>query len=145
MLLVAIQLASTGAMVGLIWFVQIVHYPLYQAVGTNAFSAYENAHTRLTAFVVGPVMAVETGTAVAIVAVGVPGVRSSLAVAGLMLILGIHATTALLQVPAHRELCQGYDDRVARWLVRSNWLRTVGWSARLVIAVMMVVAASHAA
>jgi hypothetical protein len=41
-----VHLAATAAMVGLIWFVQVVHYPLFASVGADEFVAYENAHTR---------------------------------------------------------------------------------------------------
>ena len=35
--IVLLQLASTLAMVGLIWFVQVVHYPLFEKVGAGGF------------------------------------------------------------------------------------------------------------
>jgi hypothetical protein len=41
---------------GLIWFVQVVHYPLFHKVGVSGFSGYEKAHMRLTSFVVIPLM-----------------------------------------------------------------------------------------
>lgn len=67
-LVLATHLAATAAMVGLIWFVQIVHYPLFALVGTAEFPRYEAAHTRSTSFVVGPAMAVEGISALAIAA-----------------------------------------------------------------------------
>ena len=57
------QIASTLYMTGLIWFVQIVHYPLLGAVGGSEFSAYEQRHMSLTTWVVAPTMLVEAGTA----------------------------------------------------------------------------------
>ncbi len=32
------HLVATAAMVGLIWFVQVVHYPLFAAVGSGGFA-----------------------------------------------------------------------------------------------------------
>ena len=60
------HVAATLFMVGLIWFVQIVHYPLFGSVGRGGFAGYSQAHSRLTGFVVGPPMLVEAGTAVAL-------------------------------------------------------------------------------
>jgi hypothetical protein len=37
----------------------------------------------------------------------------------------------LWQVPAHKSLERKFDLRVHAWLINSNWLRTVAWSARL--------------
>jgi hypothetical protein len=54
--------ASTLVMVGVIWFVRVVHYPLFEQVGKAAFAAYETAHARLTTWVVAPTMLVEALT-----------------------------------------------------------------------------------
>ena len=62
-----IQDAATLFMVGLIWFVQIVHYPLFSRVGEEAFQRYETDHQRLTTWVVGPPMLAEFATAILLV------------------------------------------------------------------------------
>ncbi len=41
------HITATLYMTGLIWFVQIVHYPLFARVGNAEFSAYEQRHTAL--------------------------------------------------------------------------------------------------
>jgi hypothetical protein len=55
--------AATLFMVGLIWFVQVVHYPLFSRVGSDAFVPYAAAHGVLTTWVVGPPMLLEFATA----------------------------------------------------------------------------------
>jgi sterol desaturase/sphingolipid hydroxylase (fatty acid hydroxylase superfamily) len=61
------NLAATWFMVGLIWFVQVVHYPLFAAVPAGEpFAAYHRQHVRRTTWVVAPVMLVELVTAVAL-------------------------------------------------------------------------------
>ena len=65
--MIGIHAAATLYMTGLIWFVQVVHYPLMARVGGGGFAAYEAAHTNRTAWVVGPAMLAEAGTAVALV------------------------------------------------------------------------------
>ena len=49
---------------------------------------------------------------------------------GVGLIAFIWASTFLLQVPAHNRLGSGFDESSWRMLVRSNWLRTMAWTAR---------------
>jgi hypothetical protein len=50
-----LQAAATLFMTGVIWFVQVVHYPLMARVGAAGFPDYEAAHARLTGYVVvGP-------------------------------------------------------------------------------------------
>ena len=53
------HLAATLIMVGVIWFVQVVHYPLFSRVGPEKFSLYTEAHPRLATYVVGPPLLVE--------------------------------------------------------------------------------------
>jgi hypothetical protein len=128
------HLLATVSMVGLIWFVQVVHYPLFAAVGPDGFAAYETAHTRRTGWVVGPFMGVEGACAVLLAVAPPPGVDRGLAVVGLALLGVVHASTVGLQVPAHQRLCAGFDEATWHRLVRTNWIRTVGWSARGVVA-----------
>ncbi len=140
--LISMHLAATAAMVGLIWFVQVVHYPLFEAVGRAEFVSYETAHRFRTAIVVGPLMAAEALTAGLLVLTPPTGVGRGLPLAGVGVLAVVHLSTVCLQVPRHAELSRGYDESAHRRLVRSNWIRTVGWSARCVIAVVMVLVAS---
>jgi hypothetical protein len=141
--LLAVHLAGTAAMVGLIWFVQVVHYPLFAQVGVDEFDRYAQHHQRLTSFVVGPLMLVEGVTAVVLALVTPAGLSRVLPVTGLALLAVIHASTVGLQVPMHRRLGTGYNAGAARMLVRTNWVRTIGWSARGVLAVAMLVVATR--
>ena len=122
--------AATLFMVGVIWFVQLVHYPLFARVGRPGFAAYSGSHTRLTGLVVGPPMLLEAATAVALVVWTPPGISVPLVWAGLILVAGIWLSTAFLQSPRHTTLGRGFDPSVHRFLVTSNWLRTVLWSLR---------------
>ena len=140
--LLAVHLAATAGMMGLIWFVQLVHYPLFEAVGPDHFVAYESAHQRRTSWVVGPLMGVEGLSALAIAAALRDEIGLALTLAGLALLAVIHASTVMLQVPAHRRLSERYDGDVVRRLVRTNWVRTIGWSLRVVVASAMIVTAT---
>jgi hypothetical protein len=122
--------AATLFMVGVIWFVQLVHYPLFARVGRPGFAAYSGSHTRLTGLVVGPPMLLEAATAVALVVWTPPGISVPLVWEGLILVAGIWLSTAFLQSPRHTTLGRGFDPSAHRFLVTSNWLRTVLWSLR---------------
>lgn len=128
------QLAATWFMVGLIWLVQIVHYPLFSRVGAANFSVYARRHQRLTTFVVAPPMIVELFCS-ALIVWARPA--SALAWIGAGLAAAIWLSTALVQVPMHGRLSGGFDARGHALLVRTNWLRTAAWSARGVLAIVM--------
>ena len=124
------HLAATLFMVGVIWFVQVVHYPLFSRIGPEKFSLYSEAHSRLTTYVVGPPMLVEALTALLLVFQRPEGVPLAAALIGLALVVAVWLSTALLQVPRHTTLGSGFDRRAWSGLVLSNWVRTVAWSAR---------------
>ena len=131
------HLAATLFMVGLIWFVQVVHYPLFARVGEEGFTLYSEAHSRLTSYVVGPPMLLEAATALLLVFRRPDGVPLSLAIVGLALVATVWLSTALLQVPRHTALGSGFNSSQWRGLVGTNWIRTAAWSARGLIVLWM--------
>jgi hypothetical protein len=134
--LLLLHAAMTLFMVGVIWFVQVVHYPLFARVGEAEFPGYERQHARRTGWVVAMPMLLELGTAVATVWY----LGGALAWCGLGLLAAVWTSTGLWQVPAHRRLEGGFDAVTHRRLVRTNWVRTLAWSARGIIACALVVA-----
>jgi hypothetical protein len=134
---VAVNLAGALFMTGLIWFVQIVHYPLYARVGEESFVEYERAHTRLTGLVVAPPMLLEAAGAVALLFSRPAGVTDWVVWSGFVLLAVIWVTTALVQVPCHQRLEEAFGTATHLRLVRSNWVRTVAWSARALLALWM--------
>ena len=61
------QLASTLPLVGLIWTIQWVHYPLFSKVGNETFVEYQARHMSRIGSVVGPLMLVEVLSALGLV------------------------------------------------------------------------------
>jgi len=132
---VLVQIAATLMMTGIIWFVQIVHYPLFARVGPQSFAQYELEHASRTGWVVGPLMCLELGTAILLL---VPALRPdfiplSSAWLGAVLVGVIWTSTAFIQVPLHGRLAAGYDAEGIRRLVVTNWIRTLAWSLRSIL------------
>jgi hypothetical protein len=136
-LLFLAHLAATLFMTGIIWFVQVVHYPLFARIGAEDFLAYERQHTRLTIWVVAPPMLIEGATAVLLFWLRPMGVSTSQILFGLALIVIIWLSTAFLQVPFHERLSQRFDAFVHRQLVSTNWIRTAAWSSRGLLVLWM--------
>ena len=135
--LLLLHCAATLAMVGLIWFVQVVHYPLFSSVGQSPFPEYERLHQKRTTLVVAPLMLIEALTATLILTTDLSPSARDLAWIGWILLLLIWLSTAFLQVPLHRRLAEGYDPLAVRRLVRTNWSRTIAWTVRGFIAVLL--------
>jgi uncharacterized membrane protein len=126
--------AVTAFMAGLIWMVQLVHYPLFDRVEPGAFPDFHAAHSRRIALIVVPAMTLEALLALLLVLRPPEGVPPWLAGAGLLLVVVNSLSTALLQVPLHRRLAREFDPSAHRALVLTNTVRTSGWSVRVVIA-----------
>lgn len=129
-----LHLASTLALVGLIWTIQLVHYPLMARVGAD-FVAYHSAHCARIAWLVTPLMGLEALTSVLLLAQRPAGVSATWAWVGIGLVGLIWLSTALLSVPEHSRLQQGFDAAAVERLVRTNWIRTVAWTVRGVLVV----------
>ncbi len=137
-------LALSLYLTGLIWTIQIVHYPLFALVGDTAFPAYHAAHNvRITAIVMVP-MLLELVGAFAMAFVVPPGVPPWVGWLGLALVLVIWGDTALVQVPQHNALASMPSRDIIAALVTGNWLRTLAWTARSLILLGALVAAMHA-
>lgn len=128
-----IHSASTWFMVGVIWTVQVVHYPLWVYVDGHDFQSLHQKHTRIIGKLVGPVGAIEFISAVTLLL----SQQSILTVAGTAIIIAIWIVTFAVQVPLHRRLESEWRQPVIARLVRGNWIRTILWSVRGLIALML--------
>lgn len=128
---------ATWFMVGLIWMVQVVHYPLFAAVGHDHFVPYEAGHTRRIGALLAVPASAEIATA-ALLAISRPeGVSLAVAVWSGAILAFIWVMTALVQARQHTLLTKGFDPGTHRRLVKGNWWRTGGWTARGILAAMM--------
>lgn len=125
-----LNLLATWYMVGLIWMVQVVHYPMFNRVGAQEFKQYEHDHNQLITPIVGVAMLLEIATALALLWMRPDGFPAWAGWVGVGLVAVIWLSTALIQVPCHAELMHGFQESIHQRLVASNWIRTVCWSAR---------------
>lgn len=120
---------------GLIWTIQLVHYPLFNSVGSEGFVQYEQQHTQRISFLVVPTMIFELITgSILIYSFGLFSAYGLL----FCLLLGIWLSTFLLQVPMHNHLSQSYSKIHVDKLVRTNWIRTILWSSRSALLIYLV-------
>ena len=125
-----LNIATTLFMTGVIWFVQVVHYPLFSGIGTEAFAVYAARHSTLTTYVVIVPMFIELITASLLVWQRPPELTIWEVWLGLGLVGIIWLSTAYLQVPQHTALGAGFDNAAYTALVTTNWLRTAAWTLR---------------
>lgn len=139
-----VQVACALFLMGLIWFVQIVHYPLFELVGSEQYKGYQVSHQSRTGLVViGPMLLEIFVTLVIMYVVAMSWETSSAvlrigSILSLIFVLGIWGSTFLLQVPAHGVLEQGWNSHAHHMLVSTNWIRTTLWSGKAAVAILMI-------
>ena len=134
------QVVASVGMFGVIWIVQVVHYPLMRFVSGEQFTRFETAHRRRISWVVGPLMAVEGICVLAFLFVPPPGLPWWLPWAGAGAEAVAIGTTVLVSAPLHERLNAHFDPATLDRLIGTNWVRTVAWTGRAGLAIAMLVA-----
>ena len=132
-----VHFAATGFMVGLIWTIHIVHYPLFALVN-EPYRPFQEAHmSRITGLLVVP-WGAETLASIALLLVAGAGLQRNLAIAGLVLLVVIVLVTGLGAAPIHGQLVDSFDADLHQRLMRVDLVRSLLWTVRLVLAAWMV-------
>ncbi len=129
-LIFLIHSGATLFLVGLIWTIQIVHYPLFANVGESVYAAYQTSHMTRITYVVAPVMFAELLTAIYFVFASYDKINPKLFWFGLALVLVLWASTLFIQSPIHGRLMEKFDADLVNKLVWTNWIRTIIWTIR---------------
>jgi hypothetical protein len=125
-------------MVGIVWFQQIVYFPLFRYLGRgvdpNYFGHQRDRMTMLTF----PIMTLEFLTAATIfitAAFSGEAGRATYKIYGLafFVLLGLHMVTFQMIRPMISKLSMEVDEQICRRLVRWNWTRTMGWTVRAIL------------
>ena len=134
------QVVGSVGMFGVIWMVQIVHYPLMRFVSGEQFARFETAHRVRISWVVGPLMAVEGVCVLAFLFAPPAGLPWWLPWAGAGAEAIAIGTTAFVSAPLHEKLNAHFDLATLSRLVATNWIRTIAWTCRAGLAIAMLVA-----
>jgi hypothetical protein len=129
--------AATLIMVGLIWFVQRVHYPLLAKFEVGQQREVGNDHQRRTSQVVALPMLIE-GVSTLVLLVDRPEqVTLVLPWLGAFLLAISLGSTIFLSVPLHQKMVDQPSAEIGVKLVATNWPRTVSWTLRGVVCLVM--------
>ena len=132
------DVAAALYMMGVIWTVQLVHYPLFLRVGAADWAAYHDAHTRQMTYVVLPAMVAELAASGLLVLARPPWLSPGLLWLGFALAVGTWAVTFFVSVPLHNTLGRGFDPDAIHRLVATNWLRTAFWTGHALVLLVQV-------
>ena len=126
-----IHLIATSVMVGVIWIIQLVHYPSFHFIELNKYTTFQRFHMSRISYVVIPAMLTELFTLILII-ISMDQVDPIILASTLLLIV-IWLMTAVFFSGVHQKLTLGYDQVVVEKLVKLNWGRTFLWTLRLLL------------
>jgi len=134
------QVVGSVGMFGVIWVMQVVHYPLMRFASGEQFARFETEHQTRISWVVGPLMLIEGVCVLAFLFAPPAGLPWWLPWAG----AGVEAiaigTTVFVSAPLHGRLNADFDQATLDRLVATNWIRTIAWTGRAAVAIAMLVA-----
>ena len=136
---VIFNLVISSFMVGLIWLIQLVSYPLFSFVNSGDFQKYHSSHVKKITPLVASAMILEAGTAL-ILLVFMSDVAVGLLVINTTLLCLIWVSTAFLQIPYHQRL-EFPENQImyTEKLLNTNWIRTILWTSKLIISIWVLV------
>ena len=127
-----VQFISVLYLCGLIWTIQLVHYPSFHFVDQSSFRCFCRLHYRRISVVVIPAMLAELVCGVYLLFRN-PSYGETLHILLLGILAVIWTSTFFIQVPIHRRLQATKSESNIKTLVKTNWIRTFGWTLRGVI------------
>ena len=128
-LLLKVNFISTSIMVGVIWVIQLLHYPSFHFINDQKYIEFQHFHMQRISIIVIPAMLTELASALLLAYF----FESSLTIILLALLLGIWGITFIFFTNMHQKLTNGFDPSIVDKLVKINWSRTALWSLRLII------------
>jgi len=125
-------------MVGLIWTIHVVHYPLFAEVGDATYVAFQSAHVDRIGKLLFVPWLTEGATLLALLWLTFISGRRELrrpVMVGAVAMAVVLVISGFWSAPAHGELMDGFDSAVHDRLMTANLIRTLAWSVRGVTAV----------
>ena len=138
MKLLLIHLLLTSFMTGLIWLVQIVHYPLFTFVDKSSYRDFQKAHMLRVGLLVIPIMGIEliTGFLLLHKFNNYPLLLWNTGMLCLIWLVTFGVFTFI-----HATLREGFDGTLIRKLILFNWIRTFLLSLRTALLFITIVQA----
>ena len=125
------HLIFTSIMTGVIWVIQIVHYPSFHFIEKELYTAFQKFHMNKISIIVIPIMLAELITGMMLFLD--KSSKSPFLIISFVILVLIWLITGVFFSKAHNELMTGYQELVVNQLVVMNWVRTLLWTLRLLL------------
>jgi hypothetical protein len=129
--LIVVHAAASMFMVGLIWTIHYVHYPLFAYVGESTYASFQAVHVERIGRLLFVPWLTEGFTLIGILALAFLGSRKTLRVPAVIngaAMAVVLVMSGFWSAPAHGKLAEGFDKAVHDELMTVNLIRTLAWT-----------------
>jgi hypothetical protein len=126
-----INLVVTFGLMILIWIIQILHYPSFHFYQLEDFDKAMIFHQKYISILTIPLMLTELFITSYLFYHQINLINSI----SILIVLIIWLSTFFVQVPIHEKLLKNKDTHLIDQLVKTNWARTILWTAKLILLV----------
>jgi len=133
------QLISTVCAIyltGLIWTIQLVHYPSFNYISNDKQIKFHHFHQKMMGILAGPAMLIEliSTTLYCLEFKATKGLDWTM-IASMILVTITFFSTFFIQVPIHQKLIENNltNKALIKKLVQTNWIRTLSWTLKAII------------
>ena len=122
-------LISSVYMCGVIWVIQLIHYPSFANIVPDQFLQFHSQHTMAMGYLVGPVMVIELAAGAWLLM----HKTDVFSVTHFICVIALWALTFFVSVPLHNKLALGHDLQIIKSLIHTNWPRTILWTSKALL------------
>jgi hypothetical protein len=126
--IIILTLFCSFFMTGVIWLIQLLHYPAFLLIEETQFLKFHQQHTNIMTMLVGPVMIVELSCSIYLAKN-----LDRFWIMQFLIVLLLWGLTFFVSVPLHNQLALGKNDVIINQLIMTNWPRTILWSLKSIL------------
>lgn len=132
MILILLHACATFLLTGLIWVIQLVHYPMFQFLDSQTYSRAMAFHQQRISIIVVPLMLFELLSAGYLAFIQWSSLAGFHSInMALLMVIWVH--TFGLMVPFHRKISTQCNNALLLKTVSHHWIRTAAWSIKSIL------------
>lgn len=126
----------------LMWFMQIVHYPLMSYTDPAKWEAFSEKRRMLTMMITYPLMAFEVLTGFTLLVIATQSKTYPLFATSLLILVCLIIYTFMYLNPHLKKMTGPNDSQNHQRFLKLHWVRTIGWTVRFLLMLLILLGSS---
>lgn len=126
------NLISTLLIAGILWFVQLVHYPLFNEMPAKNMVNYGYYHMQKISGIINLLFIIDFITIVFLLLLVNSDLSATLMLINISIFLFIVILTRITFLPIYQQISKNPNSILITKLINLNWIRTLVWSLKVI-------------